>query len=83
MGARNPQLDERGARPAVVLGCAVAAVGFWLWGSQLPDLDFGNQWYYLALAGADGLEQDEVEPARIEHSGRAGGRGCQPAGMAT
>ena len=45
-------LDERGAKPAVTLGCAASAVGFYLWGSQLPDLDFGNQWYYLALAGA-------------------------------
>jgi EmrB/QacA subfamily drug resistance transporter len=45
-------LDERGAKPAVVLGCALAAVGFYLWGTQLPDLDFSDQWYYLALAGA-------------------------------
>jgi EmrB/QacA subfamily drug resistance transporter len=45
-------LDARGARPAVVLGCAVSAVGFYLWGSQLPDQDFGGQWYFLALAGA-------------------------------
>lgn len=45
-------LDASGARPAVVMGAAVAAVGFWLWGSALPDLDFGNQWYWLALAGA-------------------------------
>lgn len=45
-------LDARGAKPAVTLGCAAAAVGFYLWGSQLPELSFGNQWYYLALAGA-------------------------------
>jgi len=45
-------LDARGARPAVVLGCAVAAVGFWLWGSQLTELEFSSQWYWLALAGA-------------------------------
>jgi EmrB/QacA subfamily drug resistance transporter len=45
-------LDARGARPAVVLGCAVATVGFYLWGAQLPDQDFGKQWYFLALAGA-------------------------------
>lgn len=45
-------LDERGAKPAVVLGCAAAAVGFFLWAGQLPDLNFGNQWYWLALAGA-------------------------------
>ena len=44
-------LDRRGARPTVVIGCAVAAVGFYLWGAQLHRLDFGKQWYYLALAG--------------------------------
>ncbi|MDW5595722.1 MFS transporter [Conexibacter stalactiti] len=45
-------LDDKGAKPAVVLGCALAAVGFYLWGTQLPDLNFSDQWYYLALAGA-------------------------------
>ena len=44
-------LDKRGARPTVVLGCAVAAVGFYLWGSKLDQLSLGKQWYYLALAG--------------------------------
>jgi EmrB/QacA subfamily drug resistance transporter len=44
-------LDRRGARPTVVLGCALAAVGFYLWGSKLPDLSFDKQWIYLALAG--------------------------------
>ena len=29
-------LDARGAKPAVVLGCAVAAVGFYLWGASCP-----------------------------------------------
>jgi EmrB/QacA subfamily drug resistance transporter len=45
-------LDARGARPAVVIGCAVAAIGFYLWGNALPELDFGSQWYYLVIAGA-------------------------------
>jgi EmrB/QacA subfamily drug resistance transporter len=45
-------LDARGARPSVVLGCALAVAGFFLWGVQLPDRDFGDQWYFLALAGA-------------------------------
>ena len=44
-------LDRRGARPTVVLGCAVAAAGFYLWAGQLHQLSFGKQWYYLALAG--------------------------------
>ena len=45
-------LDARGARPAVVIGCAVSAVGFYLWGNSLPELDFSSQWYWLAIAGA-------------------------------
>ena len=45
-------LDTRGARPAVLLGCALCAAGFFLWGTQLPNLDFSGQWYYLVLAGA-------------------------------
>jgi EmrB/QacA subfamily drug resistance transporter len=45
-------LDSQGARPSVVLGCAVAAVGFYLWGSQVTDLSFDSQWYYVAIAGA-------------------------------
>jgi EmrB/QacA subfamily drug resistance transporter len=45
-------LDARGARPTVVLGCAVAAVGFYLWGNKLTSLSFSSQWPYLAVAGA-------------------------------
>lgn len=45
-------LDKTGAKPAVVLGCAVAAVGFALWGDALTDLDFNSQWYFIVLAGA-------------------------------
>ena len=45
-------LDSRGARPSVVAGCLIAAVGFFLWGRQLPDLDYSTQWYWIVLAGA-------------------------------
>jgi EmrB/QacA subfamily drug resistance transporter len=45
-------LDSRGARPAVVLGCALTAVGLFLWAGSLDGLDFNNQWYFIALAGA-------------------------------
>jgi EmrB/QacA subfamily drug resistance transporter len=44
-------LDSRGARP-VVLGCAVAAVGFALWAHKMPDLSVGSQWPFMVLAGA-------------------------------
>lgn len=45
-------LDKVGARPSVVLGCAVAAVGFFLWGRSLTDLSVGSQWYFIVIAGA-------------------------------
>jgi EmrB/QacA subfamily drug resistance transporter len=45
-------LDARGARPTVVLGCAVSAVGFYLWANKLEGLSFGSQWIYIAIAGA-------------------------------
>jgi EmrB/QacA subfamily drug resistance transporter len=45
-------LDGYGARIPVTIGCAVAAVGFYLWGTRLSSLSLGSQWPYLALAGA-------------------------------
>jgi len=45
-------LDRVGARPSVVLGCAVAAVGFYLWGNSLTQLSVSDQWYYIVIAGA-------------------------------
>jgi EmrB/QacA subfamily drug resistance transporter len=45
-------LDRVGARPSIILGCAVAAIGFALWASKLPDLSVGAQWPYIVLTGA-------------------------------
>ena len=45
-------LDSGGARRPVILGCAVATVGFGLWGWKLTDLSLGAQWPYIVLAGA-------------------------------
>lgn len=45
-------LDKVGARRPVVLGCAVAAVGFYLWGQSLTELSVSDQWYYIVIAGA-------------------------------
>ncbi|HWA52862.1 MAG TPA: MFS transporter [Solirubrobacterales bacterium] len=45
-------LDKVGARPSVILGCAVAAVGFALWAKSLTDLSVSSQWYYIVIAGA-------------------------------
>jgi EmrB/QacA subfamily drug resistance transporter len=45
-------LDQRGARPAVVLGAALGAVGFYLLAGKVTDLSINSQWFYIALAGA-------------------------------
>jgi EmrB/QacA subfamily drug resistance transporter len=45
-------LDRIGAKRPVVLGCALSAVGFWLWAGKVVDLDFGSQQRYIILAGA-------------------------------
>ena len=44
--------DTRGAKPAVVIGSLMAAVGFYLWGAKLTGLSFGDQWVAIAIAGA-------------------------------
>jgi EmrB/QacA subfamily drug resistance transporter len=44
-------LDKRGAKRPVVIGCALAAVGFGLWASKVTDLNFGNQITYVILSG--------------------------------
>ena len=65
-------LDARGARPTVVLGCAVGAVGFYLWANKLTVLDFGRQWYFLALAGAGmGMTLGPVSTDALNRSGSA------------
>ncbi|MFE5615792.1 MFS transporter [Streptomyces sp. NPDC056524] len=45
-------LDKRGARPAMKIGCALGAVGFYLWAEKLTDLSMHDQWPYAAMAGA-------------------------------
>jgi EmrB/QacA subfamily drug resistance transporter len=45
-------LDRVGARRPMVIGCAVAAVGFYLWGKSLTHLSVSEQWYYIVIAGA-------------------------------
>ena len=44
-------LDRRGVRPAVVIGGALSAVGFFLLAGKLTDLSLGAQSLYIALAG--------------------------------
>jgi EmrB/QacA subfamily drug resistance transporter len=45
-------LDRRGARPAVVIGSALGAVGFFFLAGKLTDLSLGAQTFYIMLAGA-------------------------------
>ncbi len=45
-------LDRGGAKRPVVLGCALAAVGFWLWAGKVTDLSFSSQQTYIILTGA-------------------------------
>lgn len=45
-------LDRGGAKRPVVLGCALSAVGFFLWAGKITRLDFGAQQWYVVLAGA-------------------------------
>ena len=44
-------LDRRGARPAIVFGAAIAAVGFYLLAGRLTHLSLGAQWPYVMVAG--------------------------------
>jgi EmrB/QacA subfamily drug resistance transporter len=45
-------LDRGGAKRPVTLGCAISAVGFWLWAGEVTGLSFGSQQWYIVLAGA-------------------------------
>jgi EmrB/QacA subfamily drug resistance transporter len=45
-------LDRRGAKLPVVLGCALAAVGFALWAGKVTELNFSSQVWDVVLAGA-------------------------------
>jgi fucose permease len=45
-------LDRIGAKRPVVLGCAISAVGFYLWAGKVTGLDFNTQQAYIIIAGA-------------------------------
>jgi EmrB/QacA subfamily drug resistance transporter len=45
-------LDRRGAKRPVVIGCALASVGFALWAGKVTQLNFSSQEWYVILAGA-------------------------------
>jgi EmrB/QacA subfamily drug resistance transporter len=63
-------LDREGAKRAVVFGCAIAAVGFGLWGSKMTTLSFSQQQVWVIVAGAGmGLM---LGPANTDAVNRAG-----------
>ena len=45
-------LDRAGAKRPVAVGCAVAAVGFYLWAEQVTKLNFHTQQWYIIISGA-------------------------------
>jgi fucose permease len=45
-------LDRQGAKRAVVIGAALAAVGFGLWASKVTTLSFSKQQIWVVVAGA-------------------------------
>ena len=45
-------LDKSGARSPVIIGCAVGAVGFFLWAGKLTDYSLSAQWPFIVIAGA-------------------------------
>ena len=45
-------LDRRGAKLPVTLGCALAAVGYWLWAGKVTGLSFSSQQWFIIMSGA-------------------------------
>ena len=64
-------LDRIGAKRPVVLGCALAAAGFGLWGGRATDLHAGAQVIYIVMAGAGmGLMLGQANTDAINRASR-------------
>ena len=64
-------LDRIGAKLPVVLGSALAAVGFGLWASKATDLHVSAQWIYIVMAGAGmGLMLGQANTDAINRASR-------------
>ena len=64
-------LDRIGAKRPVVLGCALAAVGFGLWAGKVTDLHAGGQVIYIVMAGAGmGLMLGQANTDAINRASR-------------
>ena len=64
-------LDRIGAKRPVVLGCALAAVGFFLWAGQATGLRAGSQIIWIIVAGAGmGLMLGQANTDAINRASR-------------
>ena len=64
-------LDRIGAKRPVVLGCALAAVGYGLWAGKVTDLHVGAQVLYIIMAGAGmGLMLGQANTDAINRASR-------------
>jgi MFS family permease len=64
-------LDRIGAKRPVVIGCALAAVGFGLWAGRVTDLHAGGQVIYIIMAGAGmGLMLGQANTDAINRASR-------------
>jgi EmrB/QacA subfamily drug resistance transporter len=64
-------LDRIGAKRPVVLGCALAAVGFGLWAGRATSLHVGAQVIYIVMAGAGmGLMLGQANTDAINRASR-------------
>jgi EmrB/QacA subfamily drug resistance transporter len=64
-------LDRTGAKRPVVLGSALAAVGFFLWARQVTDLRVGSQVIWIIMAGAGmGLMLGQANTDAINRASR-------------
>jgi EmrB/QacA subfamily drug resistance transporter len=64
-------LDSGGAKRPVVLGCLLAAVGFFLWAGKVTGLSFSSQQWYVVLAGAGmGLMLGQANTDAINRASR-------------
>ncbi|NUR25256.1 MAG: MFS transporter [Catenulispora sp.] len=64
-------LDKVGAKRPVTTGCALAAVGFFLWAGKVTTLDFGKQQWFIVIAGAGmGLMLSPASTDAVNQAGR-------------
>jgi fucose permease len=64
-------LDRIGAKRPVVLGCVLAAVGFFLWAGQVTTLRSGSQVIWIIMAGAGmGLMLGQANTDAINRASR-------------